>query len=180
VPSVEVGEERDDAAERDGSFEDMIRGAIWPLIAVGAVLCLGGCPARRATRATVLGCIERAEGDRRTCLQGCEGEFEEAFVGCYGHNACTDGCETRQLVCQGGPLHDLTLCGEAAENPRSCQTQLHVDLHACAGRPDRAICEDDARRQAAACWRACRRTHGPALQRCAETFQTCLDGCIPR
>jgi len=159
----------------------MIRSGLWPLMAVGAAICLAGCAARRPTHAAALDCVERADADRRSCLQGCEGEFEEAFVGCYGGpNSCTERCETRQLACQAGPLHDLTLCAEAAENPRSCQSQLHADLHACAGRPDRAACEEDGRHLAVACWQACRRAHGFALERCAETFRTCLDGCVPR
>ena len=161
-------------------LERMIGGRIWPVIVVGAAFCLAGCAPRRPARATVLACVERAEAERRTCLQGCEGDFEEAFVGCYGHNACTNGCETRQLACQAGPLHDLALCGEAVENPDSCQARFHADLHACAGRPNRAACEDDGRRRAVACWRVCRRAHGPALERCAGTFRTCLDGCVPR
>jgi hypothetical protein len=162
------------------TFERMIRGGISPIIVVGAVFCLAGCAARRLTRATILECVERAEADRRTCFQGCEGEFEEAFIGCYGRNACTDRCETRELACQAGPLHDLSLCGEATENPRSCQAQLHVDLRACAARPDRPACEEDGRRRALACWQACQRANGPALERCAETFRTCLDACVPR
>jgi len=129
-------------------LDRMIRGRIWPVIVVGAAFCLAGCAPRRPARATVLACVERAEAERRTCLQGCEGDFEEAFVGCYGHNACTNGCETRQLACQAGPLHDLALCGEAVENPDSCQARFHADLHACAGRPNRAACEDDGRRRA--------------------------------
>jgi len=161
-------------------LERMFRGLIWPVIVVAAAYCLAGCAGRRPARATVLACVERAEADRRTCMQGCEGDFEEAFVGCYGHNACTDRCETRQLACQAGPLHDLALCGEAAENPDSCQARLHVELPACAGRSDPAACENDARRRAVGCWRVCQRAHGPALEGCAEAFTTCLDGCVPR
>jgi hypothetical protein len=159
------------------TFERMI---LWPVIVVGAVFALAGCAGRRPPHDTVLKCVERAEADGRTCVQGCEGEFEEAFVGCYGHNPCTNRCETRQLACQEGPLRDLALCGEAAENSGSCQARLRVDLQDCASRPDRAACEDDGRRRAAACWQACQRVYGPALERCAETFRTCLDGCVPR
>src|SRR5216110_2067252 len=137
----------------------MIRSGLWPLMAVGAAICLASCAARRPTHDAGLDCVERADADRRSCLQR---------------------CEARQLACQAGPLHDLTLCAEAAENPRSCQSQLHADLHACAGRPDRAACEEDGRHLAVACWQACRRAHGFALERCAETFRTYLNGCVPR
>ena len=61
-------------------LDRMIRGRIWPVIVVGAAFCLAGCAPRRPARATVLACVERAEAERRTCLQGCEGDFEEAFV----------------------------------------------------------------------------------------------------
>ncbi len=161
-------------------IERMIRGGIWPVVVAGAAFCLAGCAARRPTHATVLACVERANADRRSCIQGCEGDFEETFVGCYGHNPCSDRCETQELACQAGPLHDLALCGEAAENPDSCQAQLHADLQACASRLNRAVCEEDGRRRAVACWQACRRAHGPALERCAEAFRTCLDSCVPR
>jgi len=157
----------------------MVRDALWAVV-VGAAVCLAGCSARRPTHATVLACVERATADRMSCFEGCQGEFEEAFVGCYGHDACTDRCQTQQLACQAGPLHDLALCAEAAENPSSCQAQFHGDLQACAGRPSRAACEDDARRRAVACWEACQSTHVPALERCAATVRTCLDGCVPR
>jgi hypothetical protein len=163
------------------AFARMIRSDLRPLLIVGAAICLAGCAARRPTHATALECVERADADRRSCFQGCAGEFEQAFVGCYGGpNACTERCQTRQLACEGGPLHDLDVCGEAEENQHSCRTQLRADLHACAGRPDRAACEEDGRHLAIACWQACRRAHGPALERCAEAFRTCLDGCVPR
>jgi hypothetical protein len=158
----------------------MIGGGLWPIIAAGAAVCLAGCAARRPTHASVKQCLEHVAADRRTCLQGCEGEFEDALVGCYGRSACTERCETRQLVCQAGPLHDLTFCGETAENPRSCQAQLRADRRACTGRPDRAACEEDGRHRAVACWQACRRAHGPALERCAAGFRTCLDSCVAR
>jgi hypothetical protein len=158
----------------------MARGALWPIV-LGAAVCLAGCAARRPTRATVHPCVERVVADRRACFRDCEGAFEQAFVGCYGGpNTCTERCETQQLVCQAGPLRTLNLCGESAENPRSCQAQLRADQQGCAGRPDRAACEEDARHRAAACWQMCRGAQDPALKRCAVAFKTCLDGCVPR
>jgi len=147
------------------------------VLAIGA--CFAGCAPRRPTVATVQRCVDEAEADRRACFQDCEGWFEEAFIACYGGpGACTDRCRAEQLACQAGPLADLKACGEAAENPASCQARLGADRAACAGRPDRAACEEDARRRAAACWRTCESTQAPALERCATNFKTCLDGCL--
>jgi len=161
------------------AISSMTRGAFWPTL-VGAAVCLAGCATHPATRASAQVCVDRADANRRDCFQGCEGDFEKAFVGCYGRNACTGRCETQQVTCQAGPLHDLEFCGEAAENPHSCQGQLRAHRGACAGRPDRMACEEDARRGAAGCWYACQRTHGPVLERCAVAFKTCLDGCVGR
>jgi hypothetical protein len=143
-----------------------------------AAVCLAGCAIRAPTRAGVQACVDGAEANRRGCFQGCEGEFERAFVGCYGRDACTERCESEQMACQAGPLLALQLCGEALDNPRSCQVQLRTERQACAGRPDRVACEEHGRRRAATCWYACQHTHGPALDQCALNFRTCLDGCI--
>jgi hypothetical protein len=150
------------------------------IVAVALLVWLPGCAPRRPTHATALACVERMEADRRGCFQDCEREFEDAFVGCYGRNRCTDACETRQLACQAGPLRELSLCGEGPDDPSSCQARLHSDLQACADRSDRVACEDGARRRAAGCWQVCRRAHAPVLDRCAMTFRTCLDACVPR
>ncbi|HLK12382.1 MAG TPA: hypothetical protein VKW76_13475 [Candidatus Binatia bacterium] len=126
-------------------------------------------------------CVDEADAGRRACFQDCEGWYEDTFVDCYGgENACTERCQAAQLDCQAGPLQELKVCGEAAENPASCQAQLRADREACAGRPDRAACEDEARHRAAACWQACQSAHAPALERCARAFKACLDGCLVR
>jgi hypothetical protein len=145
---------------------------------VGALVWLAGCAARRPTHATAVACIERADAGRRSCFQECEGEFENGFIACYGRSACTERCETEQLVCQAGPLNAMASCGEAAESEASCRSRLHADLQACPAGADRAACERDARRRAAACWAGCRRANGPALERCTEAFTGCLDGCL--
>jgi hypothetical protein len=158
----------------------MIRRALG-LVVVGVAIGLAGCAARRPARAAVDVCVDRADARRRDCFQDCEEAFERTFVGCYGgRNPCTERCEGGQLACQAGPLHDLAFCGEATENPRSCQARLRADQQACAGRSDRAACEEEARRGAATCWEGCQRAHGPALERCAEAFKACLDGCVAR
>jgi hypothetical protein len=149
------------------------------LFILGLGACLAACALRRPTVATVRRCVDEAEADRRACFQDCEGWYEEAFVGCYGgHGTCTDRCRAEQLACQAGPLADLKACGEAADNPASCQTRLGADRAACAAQPDRAACEDEAQRRAAACWQTCQSAQAPALERCARTFKACLEGCL--
>src|SRR5579884_2426842 len=138
-----------------------MRCGVWWTLVLGLGAALAACAPRRPTVATVERCLDAAEADRRACFQDCEGWYEEAFVACYG-----------------GPLADLKACGEAAENPASCQARLGANRAACASRPDRAACEEDARRRAAACWRTCESTQAPALERCATTFKACLDGCL--
>jgi hypothetical protein len=151
------------------------------VVVLGVAVSLAGCAPRRPARAAASACVERADASRRSCFQDCEGEFEEAYVACYGGpSTCTGRCETQQLACQAGPLHDLGVCGEAADNPRSCQERLRAERQACGGRPDRTACEDDAARRAAGCWQACQQTAGPALERCASGFKTCLEGCVAR
>ena len=154
-----------------------------PGIALAALAIAGaiGCAPHRLTHVAVQRCVDRSENDRRDCFRDCEGDFEDAFVACYGGpSPCTTDCRNRQLACQAAPLRDLNLCSETPNDPRSCQSQLRGARDSCVRRPDRAACEEDARRRAAECWQSCQRTSGPALQQCAQTFTRCLDACVPR
>jgi hypothetical protein len=157
----------------------MTRGRRAVLIAVAIALGAVACAPRRPTHTAVRDCVGDAEARRRACLQDCEGEFEDVFVGCYGApSPCTARCQQQQMGCQAEPLGALRACTEG--DPESCDGRLRSERAACATAPDRARCEADARRRASACWAACRRTSGPALRHCGETFTACLDGCVAR
>jgi hypothetical protein len=148
------------------------------MFAIAAGL-LGGCVARRPTHARIEQCIGRADAERRGCVGQCEGDFEDAFVACYGGpDDCTRRCQGQQLACQQGPLSALGLCAGTPEAPGSCAEALRSERAACGARADRVACEGDARRRASTCWQNCQRAQGPALERCAQSFGSCLDACI--
>ena len=140
------------------------------VIALAATLALRG----EAGAADPARCVRAARTDRSTCMRDaverCTSSFETSLQTCFGPgNTCVRTCIADHDRCKDSPQTAQQRCR------LTCRSDQKDELGRCKLDPDKKSCEETAKSKGNECTQRCVAASGPSKQRCADTFNACLN-----